>query len=35
MPTRLAMAQLAADNLIGYLVHGKALTPLNPQLVKA
>ena len=34
MPTRLAMAQLAADNLIGYLVHGKALTPLNPQLVK-
>lgn len=35
MPTRLAMAQLAADNLIGYLVHGKALTPLNPQVVKA
>jgi glyoxylate/hydroxypyruvate/2-ketogluconate reductase len=35
MPTRLAMAQLAADNLIGYLVHGKAVTPLNPQLVKA
>jgi len=35
MPTRLAMAKLAADNLIGYLVHGKALTPLNPQLVKA
>lgn len=34
MPTRLAMAQLAADNLIGHLVHGKALTPLNPQLVK-
>jgi gluconate 2-dehydrogenase len=27
--TRLAMAHLAADNLIGYLVHGKALTPLN------
>ncbi|MGI9132468.1 MAG: 2-hydroxyacid dehydrogenase, partial [Rhodoferax sp.] len=27
--TRQAMAQLAADNLIGYLVHGKALTPLN------
>jgi hypothetical protein len=25
----LAMAHLAADNLIGYLVHGKALTPLN------
>ncbi|WP_296490252.1 D-glycerate dehydrogenase [Rhodoferax sp.] len=35
LPTRLAMAQLAADNLIGYLVHGKALTPLNPQLVLA
>jgi gluconate 2-dehydrogenase len=32
--TRLAMAQLAADNLIGYLVHGKALTPLNLPLPK-
>ena len=29
LATRLAMANLAADNLIGYLVHGKALTPLN------
>ncbi len=29
VPTRRAMAELAADNLIGYLVHGKALTPLN------
>ena len=29
MPTRMAMAGLAADNLIGFLVHGKALTPLN------
>ena len=28
-PTRLAMANLAADNLIGYLLHGKALTALN------
>ncbi|GAB4211642.1 MAG: D-glycerate dehydrogenase [Rhodoferax sp.] len=27
--TRRAMAQLAADNLIGYLCHGKAITPLN------
>jgi gluconate 2-dehydrogenase len=27
--TRRAMADLAANNLIGYLVHGKALTPLN------
>lgn len=35
VPTRLAMAQLAADNLIGFLVHGKAVTPLNPQVVKA
>ena len=29
VPTRLAMAHLAADNLIGYLVRNKALTPLN------
>ena len=29
VPTRLAMANLAADTLIGYLVHGNALTPLN------
>ncbi len=28
-PTRKAMAGLAADNLIGYLLHGKATTPLN------
>ena len=34
-PTRLAMAQLAADNLIGFLVHGKPLTPLNPQVLTA
>ena len=27
--TRRAMAMLAVDNLIGYLVHGKAITPLN------
>jgi gluconate 2-dehydrogenase len=32
LPTRLAMAKLAADNLIGYLVHGRALTPLNPEV---
>ena len=30
--TRIAMANLAADNLIGYLLHHKALTPLNPQV---
>lgn len=29
VPTRLAMAHLAADNLIGYLREGRALTPLN------
>jgi len=29
VPTRLAMAHLAADNLVGYLVRNKALTPLN------
>ncbi len=33
LPTRLAMTQLAADNLIGFLLHGKALTPLNPEVL--
>lgn len=33
-PTRLAMGNLAADNLIGYLVNGKPLTPLNPDVLK-
>jgi gluconate 2-dehydrogenase len=32
LSTRRAMAQLAADNLIAYLVQGKALTPLNPEV---
>jgi gluconate 2-dehydrogenase len=27
--TRLAMAQLAAENLVSYLTQGRALTPLN------
>ncbi len=31
--TRRAMADLAADNLIGFLVHGKPVTPLNPEAV--
>jgi gluconate 2-dehydrogenase len=31
--TRRAMADLAADNLIGALVHGKPLTPLNPEVL--
>jgi len=35
MPTRRAMANLAADNLVGYLVHGQPLTPLNPHLLAA
>ncbi|MES2974526.1 MAG: D-glycerate dehydrogenase [Pseudomonadota bacterium] len=35
IPTRLAMANLAADNLIGYLVNGKPLTPLNPAVLAA
>ncbi len=33
MPTRLAMADLAADNLISFLVHGKPVTPLNPEVL--
>ena len=33
VPTRKAMANLAADNLIGYLVHGQPKTPLNPQVL--
>ncbi|MDA7414799.1 D-glycerate dehydrogenase [Xenophilus arseniciresistens] len=35
VPTRRAMADLAADNLIGYLVHGKPKTPLNPEVIGA
>ncbi len=31
--TRLAMANLAADNLIGFLVNGKPVTPLNPEVL--
>ncbi len=33
VPTRRAMADLAADNLIAFLVNGKALTPLNPEVL--
>jgi gluconate 2-dehydrogenase len=32
LSTRRAMAQLAADNLVGYLIDGAALTPLNPEV---
>lgn len=34
VPTRKAMAKLAADNLIEFLTRGKALTPLNPQVIR-
>ena len=33
LPTRLAMANLAADNLIGFLTAGKPLTALNPAVL--
>lgn len=35
LTTRRAMANLAADNLIGFFVHGKPLTPLNPAVLRA
>ncbi len=35
VPTRLAMATLAADNLIEYFTKKRALTPLNPQVLTA
>ena len=31
--THRAMAALAVDNLIGFLLHGKAVTPLNPEVL--
>lgn len=33
VPTRLAMARLAADNLIGFFKENKPLTPLNPAVL--
>ena len=33
VPTRLAMANLAVDNLIGFLTQNKPLTPLNPAVL--
>ena len=33
--TRRAMADLAVDNLVGYLLHGRAVTPLNPGVIAA
>ena len=35
LATRRAMAQLAADNVIAYLTKGQALTPLNPEVIRA
>jgi glyoxylate/hydroxypyruvate/2-ketogluconate reductase len=35
VPTRKAMARLAADNLIEFFSRGKGLTPLNPQVLSA
>ena len=32
--TRRAMAALAVDNLMGFLLNGKAVTPLNPEVLK-
>lgn len=34
IPTRTAMASLAADNLIAFLTEGRAITPLNPQVLQ-
>jgi glyoxylate/hydroxypyruvate/2-ketogluconate reductase len=33
IPTRRAMANLAVDNLIGLLTTGRAVTPVNPELL--
>jgi len=33
VPTRIAMANLAADNLIAFFTKSKALTPLNPSVL--
>ena len=33
IPTRLAMANLAADNLIQFFSQGKPPTPLNPEVL--
>jgi len=35
VPTRRAMADLAVDNLIGYLVNDRPVTPLNPAVLAA
>ncbi len=35
LATRRAMANLAADNLIGFLTQGRALTPINPEALSS
>ena len=35
LKTRRAMAELAADNLIAFLIDGRALTPVNPEVLTA
>jgi gluconate 2-dehydrogenase len=35
LATRRAMANLAVDNLIAYLTEGKAVTPINPEVLNA
>jgi gluconate 2-dehydrogenase len=35
LKTRRAMADLAADNLVAFLTEGRALTPINPEVLKA
>ena len=35
LKTRYAMANLAADNLIACLTEGRALTPINPEVLSA
>ena len=35
LKTRRAMADLAADNLIAFLTEGRALTPVNPEVLTA
>jgi glyoxylate/hydroxypyruvate/2-ketogluconate reductase len=34
VPTRRAMARLAADNLVAFLVRGETLTPINPHVLE-
>ena len=34
VPTRMAMADLASDNLIGFLIDNKPVTPLNAAVLQ-